>query len=79
VLALLEGRYVRAVHREGGRFVLDRRHPWQIAAKPAGATYREDVMREHRCSTPPIGDQLAAPTSFGEAVTPLPAGATPDF
>jgi hypothetical protein len=77
-VALLQGRNTLAVHRDGGRFILDRRHPLQIKARPAGATDREDVMAEHRCGAP-VPDQLAAATSFAETTPPLPAGSRPPF
>lgn len=72
-LALLEGRYTEALYREGGGYALDPRQPIQIKSRPAGATPREDVLREHRCRSRELGDAEIAATVF--AVDP--ATATP--
>lgn len=77
-LAHLAGARTLALHREGGRFVLDRRADRDITKRPAGTADREDVVREHRCET---GLTLpeTAPTTFPEAAPPLPANAAPNF
>lgn len=77
-LALLEGRYTLSLRRDGRGFVLDRRHRFEIAAKPAGTQPRTDVVREHRCGSRELADAETALTAFGEA-RPVRHFAAPPF
>lgn len=78
-LALIEGRRTLALHHEAARFVLDVREADHIADRPAGATAREDVLRQHRCGTGPPAGPLAAASSFAETTPPLPPNSPPPF
>lgn len=78
-LALVEGRRTLALHREGNRFVLDPREREHITAYPASTRDREDVLREHRCHTPPPAGQLAAPSNYPETAPRPRAGAPAPF
>lgn len=79
-LAVLEGRGTWALHREQSRYVLDTRDSHEIAAHPATSQPREDVLREHRCSTAAPGSALVAPCSFAPPTTStLPPGAPAPF
>jgi len=78
-LALVEGRRTLAVHRDRGRWVLDRRDHHDIAADPAGTKHREDVVREHRCTSPPPPHGMYTDSRFPETTPPLPADAQPTF
>lgn len=78
-LAVVEGRYTVALHREAGRLVLDPRSPYDIAARPAGTGDREDVMRQHRCGDPPPTGALAAPSTHPEAGPQTPVDDEPPF
>lgn len=78
-LAVLEGRGTWALNREADRFVLNPRDSHEIAHHPATTRSREDVVREHRCSTSAPPEVLTAPSSFASASTPLPAGAPAPF
>lgn len=77
-LARVEGRYTVSLNSEGGAWVLNERYDLQIADKPAGTGRREDILRQHRCGTyvPP---ELAAPSTFPESRSPLPADAPAPF
>lgn len=77
-LAIVEGQRTWSLHREGGRWVLDRRDAWHITAHPAGTRPREDVVREHRC-THPVADALAATSCFPETHPKPPANSIPPF
>lgn len=55
-LAHLEGRTTYQLTRRG-RLELDQRNQWAITAHPAG-TGPFDVLREHRCDTPPPAPDL---------------------
>lgn len=75
-LALVEGRRTWALHSEGGRWVLNPREEDQIIAEPATSRPRQDVLRQHRCGTPP---PLTAPSTFPETKPPTPTGSVPPF
>lgn len=77
--ALLEGRWTVSLLREGSGFVLDPRWPQHIEAKPAGATRRQDVLREHRCGSPPPSEALLAPSTFALIAHHLPPGSPAPF
>lgn len=78
-LAQLEGRRTVALHRAGGRWELDTRDSHDIAARPAGATPREDVLRVHRCGDPDPPAPLIADSRFPETQTTTTTGDTPPF
>lgn len=77
-VALLEGRGTVSLHHEGGRFVLDLRGASEIKYGPAGTQEREDVLRQHRCRTPPPEGALVAASTFVKK-TPQPVGDQPPF
>lgn len=78
-LALVEGRRTLALHRTAGHWELDRRDHRHITDDPASHRHREDVLRQHRCHTPPIPNDHTAPSRFPETNPPLPPGAAPPF
>lgn len=78
-LALVEGRRTLALHRDGSRWVLDRRDSYDITAEPAGTKHREDVVREHRCTSGPPPAGLYGPSRYPEITPPLPSNAAPPF
>lgn len=78
-LALLDNRRTWALHRERSRYVLDRRDHHEITHHPATSRSREDVLRAHRCHTPPAADAVTAPSSFTPPTPPLPPGAPAPF
>lgn len=78
-LALVEHRRTYLLRKDGKGYVLDHRHAAAIARRPAGTTPRADVIRQHRCNTPDIPEQLTLPTSYAEARPALPPNARPDF
>lgn len=78
-LAHIEGRHAWALHHHGGRYVLDWRDASRITHQPAGSRTRMDVLREHRCGTPPPVGQLIAPSSFRTPAHDLPPGSPPPF
>lgn len=80
VVTLLEGRRTVALASEGGRRVLHIRDDFQIRGRPAGSTPRWDVLRAHRCGSPPLPEALTAPTSFPSATADrLPPGSPAPF
>lgn len=48
-LALVRGMDTYVVHSYGGRWVIDRRDPWQRAVDAAGTLRHADVVPDHRC------------------------------
>lgn len=78
-LACIEGRATYALHHHGGRYVLDWRTATRITHQPAGTRTRMDVLRQHRCDTPPPAGQLIATSTFGAPTDGLPAGSPPPF
>lgn len=78
-LAVVEGRPTYSLRREGPGWVLDRRDHHRIAWAPAGSQPRHDVVRQHRCGTPPPSGQLTTLSSFPEVAPPMSANATPPF
>lgn len=65
-LALVEGRRTFALVRTHRGYELDARDASAILGRPAGATKRQDVLAEHRCSAPGPGPALLAETAFPE-------------
>lgn len=78
-LAHLENRRTYALHREARGYVLDPRDANHITHTPAGTRPREDILRDHRCTTGPPPPALTAPTTYAEAHPPLPPGSPPPF
>lgn len=78
-LAVVEGRITYTLRREGPGWVLDSRDHHAIDHAPAGSRPRHDVVRQHRCGTPPPEGPLATSSSFPETAPQPPAGATPPF
>jgi len=66
-IAQVEGRRTYWLHRDGGRLVLDLREASQIRAWPAGTRLGQDILRQHRCWTPPVAAPLEAPTQHPSA------------
>lgn len=79
VVALAEGRRTVALVREGSGFVVDRRGSDHIEYRPAGTTKRQDVLRDHRCGSPPPPPAQLTPSTFAQIAIHLPPGATPPF
>lgn len=78
-LAAVEDRATYALSRTGAGWMLDRRDHHKITYAPAGSRSRRDVVRQHRCGTPPPSGPLTAPSSFPETRPPTPAGGPPPF
>ena len=78
-LAHLEHRRTFTLRRDGKGWVLDWRDAHHIAGSPATSQPRSDVVREHRCGTPPPAGALTAPSTFPEIAPPPPAHAAPPF
>lgn len=78
-LSLATGRRTVALHREGGRYVIDPRTDTDITHHPAGAGEREDVLRSHVCADNDMPAALSARTSFAEVRPPVPANSEPPF
>lgn len=78
-LAILEGRRTYTLRREGRGWVLDWRDAHEITWSPATSRARRDVVRQHRCKTPPPAPELAAASAFPETKPPLPPAAAPPF
>ncbi len=78
-IALLEHRRTLDLRRSGRGWILDWRDRHAITAAPAASQTRRDVVREHRCGSPPPADALTAPSTFPEARPSLPANAAPPF
>lgn len=57
-LALIEGRYTVTLRHDRGRLVLDTRDSFHIKGSPAGTRHGEDVLRMHRCGSPPLEPPL---------------------
>lgn len=72
VAVLMSGRMTWALHRQQGRWALDRREADQITTAPAGTGKREDVLPEHRCGSPALPEPLAAESTFPSATSYLP-------
>lgn len=80
VLALVEGRRTVAFNQEGGKYVFNIRYVDHIRGRIAGASRMEDVLRTHRCGTPPPAGALAAASAHPSANRdPLPADAPAPF
>lgn len=75
-LAILEGRRTLALVMEAGRLVMWARDAGHIRSAPAGTRAREDVLREHRCGSPPPD---TAPTRHHFAALQLPPNSPPPF
>lgn len=78
-LALVEGRYTISLNHEAGAYVLNQRYALQIQTWPAGTRASEDILRQHRCSTPPIVGPLLAPSNFSASRPKTSASSTPPF
>ena len=78
-LALVEGRYTVSLNHEAGAYVLNQRYDLQIQDWPASTRHGEDILRQHRCTTPPIVGPLLADSTFPASKPMTRANSTPPF
>lgn len=78
-LALVEGRYTVSLNTEGGSYVLNERYDLQIESWPASTQKDEDILRQHRCNTPPVMGPLLAHSNFPASRPRQTADSTPPF
>lgn len=80
LLALAEGRRTLSLLVTGGGRVLEPRRPEDIRRLPPQAPgVREDVLREHRCGTPPPPEPTTCTSVFTHAAASLPPNSPPPF